>query len=102
MAERASKKRRMYVRQGRKYASLLRKWAEKGDPNVTHRLRFLDAQCAAFQGRTIEAIQLYRESIRIVSRLGYNNDHALFRERFGSYLLSKDTETAYRYLANAH
>ena len=93
-----------YVKQGQKYLKILRQWVKKGDPNLVHRLRFLEAEWAVVRGRREEAIRLYRDAIRLVSRLGFNNDHALFRERFGVYLLTNDIDegSAYHYLINAH
>lgn len=102
-AEKSSTKKH-YLKQGQKYLEKLRKWVKKGDPNLVHRLRLLEAEWAGARGRKEEAVRLYKEAIRIVARLGFNNDHALFRERFGVYLLTNDIDegSAYDYIRNAH
>ena len=71
-------------------------WIEKGNPNVLHWKKLLDAEAAVYNMKYKMAEENYYDSIKIASRGGFIHDAALACERYGDLLLKKlkDKESA--------
>jgi len=81
------KGKRKYRAKACKIKKLVAKWAKKGDPNVKHYHRMLDAELAALNKNYEMADQLYKDAIALAARTGHLHHTALFNERFAEYRL---------------
>jgi hypothetical protein len=93
--------RRTKKRKFKKHALRVKKaveaWADKGNPNVIHHLRLLNAEHASLNGKKTKACQLYREAITLATRGGFLHDAALANERYADFVVDDDVdEAAYR------
>lgn len=82
-----------YIKAAKKPLSRIKKWAEQGNPNVRHYESLLDAEFAAYQGRSNVAKKHYETAAIFADRGAFLHDSALINERYGKYLI---------YLAQQH
>ena len=86
---------RGYEKMAMMMRSKIKSWVRKGNPNVVHFDKLLDAENAATKGRFSDAASHFESSIQFAARSGYIHDAALACERYGEYCLERgDEETA--------
>jgi predicted ATPase len=85
-----------YRRHAKKTHKTIQSFAKKGNPNVRHLERFLDAELAALDGKTHLAMKHYEVAVVMATRGGFTHDAALANERFAEFLYEdvKDAEMA--------
>ena len=83
--------RRKYRAEANKARFTLDKWVQRGNPNVVHQLKLLNAEKAALErgsGKTIKDVSaLYHEAVALAARGGFLQDAGLASERHADYLL---------------
>ncbi|CAB9519522.1 Transcriptional regulator [Seminavis robusta] len=82
-------RKRKYGSLARKQWSLIKTWAKKGNPNVSHYDCLLNAENEVFAGRYGKGESLFQKGIAMASRAGFIMDAALGSERCADFLLSK-------------
>ena len=71
---------------GKKMRARIHSWVKKGNPNVVHYSKLLDAEWAALEKRSsTQVASLYRDAISLSLREGYIQDAALSTERLALY-----------------
>jgi hypothetical protein len=93
-------KKRKYKKHAKKIHSTIKYWVRKGNPNVIHYDRLLDAEKAALDGKSKAAQTLYQKAVALAARGGFVHDAALANERYGEFLLhdmSDKQEAVYRF-----
>lgn len=79
---------RRFRKAGRKILNTIKKWVERGNPNVQHHEALLEAEWAILQGMKTHVIRKqYDIAVIMASRLGFISDAALANERYGDFLL---------------
>mgnify|MGYP005840795657 CR=1 FL=1 len=97
-------KKKQHMRNARAMRKRLAGWLSKGNPNVFHNLRLLEAEIASTKARKkIFAAKCYREAIAASSRIGYQMEFARANERFAVFQMEilGDVESARRSLGDA-
>ena len=79
-----------YLRHANKVRKMLRSWVDRGNPNVVHHLKLLDAEHEACTGNRDVAIVLYEVACTVAKTSGFIQDAALAHERLVEYLLQTD------------
>ena len=94
---------RNFIRHANKARSTIRDWAKKGNPNVVHMLKLLDAEKAALnKGDKELAKKQYNEAVTLAVRGGFVQDAALAHERHADFLFGLlDYEGALYYMKQA-
>eukprot|EP00539_Tryblionella_compressa_P002299 CAMPEP_0178748948 /NCGR_PEP_ID=MMETSP0744-20121128/9148_1 /TAXON_ID=913974 /ORGANISM="Nitzschia punctata, Strain CCMP561" /LENGTH=799 /DNA_ID=CAMNT_0020402327 /DNA_START=49 /DNA_END=2449 /DNA_ORIENTATION=+ len=98
-AARKSKK-KQYVSLARKCHKHVRTIGKKGNPNLTHMEKLLDAEFDALKGRKSEARRNYEAAITLAARKGIVSEQAIINERYGDFVfesLIDYNDTSYRY-----
>ena len=101
-----------YKRHGNKARAMLQRWLKKGNPNIAHHLKLLDAEHSSCSIKSdpkdVEQVKkLYAEACQLASDMGFVQDAGMAYERYGEYLLTSssfsknDMEDAAKQLANA-
>ena len=81
-------KRRKYRVAANSARATIASWAEKGNVNVVHQLKLLNAEKAALSQKDRQKVSApYEEAIQFAIRCGCIQDAALANERYGEYLL---------------
>lgn len=80
-------KKRKYIRPAKKCLATIKAWSQQGNPNVCHFQSFLEAEMAAYRGRSDVAEEKYQSTILVASRAGFVQDAAFANERYGEFLL---------------
>jgi hypothetical protein len=76
-----------FKKHAKKIHSTIKSWVKKGNPNVIHYDRLLDAERAALDGKSNAALKHYRSAVSLAVRGGFVHDAALANERYAEYLL---------------
>jgi hypothetical protein len=79
-------RKRVFFKRGMKVLATIRKWAQRGNPNVLHYRALLDAELAVYKRKTNTA-KLKFESAIAMAR-GQPHDAALAHERYASFLFT--------------
>ena len=80
-------KQQKFRKHAKKIHSTIKSWVKKGNPNVIHYDRLLDAERAALDGKSNAALQHYQSAVSLAARGGFVHDAALANERYAEYLL---------------
>uniref|UniRef100_A0A7S3DWV0 Uncharacterized protein n=1 Tax=Entomoneis paludosa TaxID=265537 RepID=A0A7S3DWV0_9STRA len=80
-------KRKKYLVHARKLHSNIKGWVQKGNPNVVHYEKFLNAEEAALEGDQPLAEGWYQAAALLALRNSFHGDAALINERYGEFLL---------------
>jgi hypothetical protein len=94
-----STKKAKYKKHAKLVLAKVRKWVEKGNPNVVHHEALLEAEMAALRGKKYNARKQYEIATVLASRQGFIHDAAMANERYGEFLLNDmldREEAAYR------
>jgi hypothetical protein len=92
-------KERKCKKHAKKIHSTIKSWVRKGNPNVLHYDRLLDAERAALDGKSKAAQKHYQSAVVLAARGGFVHDAALANERYAEFLLhdmSDKQEAAFR------
>lgn len=82
--------------------AIIKKWREKGNPNVNHHVLLLDAEHAALNGQRNVARVHFRQAAKFAGRCGFVPDAALINERFALFLAEmQDEDEEARFRMNA-
>lgn len=84
-AARKSKKKK-YISLGKKCHKHVRTIGKKGNPNLTHMEKLLDAEFAALKGRKGVAQSNYEAAITLAARKGLVSEQAVINERYGDFM----------------
>jgi hypothetical protein len=93
-------KERKFKKHAHKIHSTIKSWVRKGNPNVIHYDRLLDAEKAALDGKYKAAQEHYQSAVVMAARGGFIHDAALANERYGEFLLhdmSDKQEAVFRF-----
>jgi hypothetical protein len=80
-------KKRKFKKHAKKIHSAIKVLVRKGNPNVIHCDRFLDAERAALDGKSKAAHEHYQSAVAMAARGGFVHDAALANERYAEFLL---------------
>jgi tetratricopeptide (TPR) repeat protein len=80
-------KKQKFKKHAKKIHSTIKSWVKKGNPNVIHYDRLLDAERAALDGKSNAALKHYQSAVSLAARGGFVHDAALANERYAEYLL---------------
>jgi predicted ATPase len=92
--------RQKYQRHAKRAASVIKRWAQKGNPNLRHLDMLLDAEAAALRGDKAQAKKFYESAVVRAARGGFLHHAALANERYGDFLwqdMSRDNEDEARF-----
>ena len=95
-----TKKSSKYKSHAGRMLSKIRKWCNKGNPNVQHHENLLLAEDAVLKGKRAIACKNYELAAMLAARRGFVQDAALANERYGEFLLREreadETEATFR------
>lgn len=80
-------RKRVYLRHAKRCLAVIKKWTERGNPNVAHFERLLQAELLAYQGKIYLAKNAFEAGTVLAARGGFIHDSAFASERFGEFLL---------------
>jgi hypothetical protein len=80
-------KKQKFKKHAKKIHSTIKALVKKGNPNVIHYDRLLDAERAALDGKSKAALKHYQSAVSLAARGGFVHDAALANERYAEYLL---------------
>lgn len=81
----------IYKIEGKKLAARIKRFKKRGNPNVKHYDAILNAEWAAVNGKTRDAVKFYEKAIILSARSGFLQDAAIASERY-SLFLSRDMQ----------
>ena len=76
-----------YIKAAKKIKKKVAQWVKKGNVNAMHYVPFLEAEDAAFEGKSDSATKFYSKAITLAARSGFQQNAALASERLAEYLL---------------
>jgi tetratricopeptide (TPR) repeat protein len=80
-------KKQKFKKHAKKIHATIKSWVKKGNPNVIHYDRLLDAERAALNRKSNSALKHYQSAVSLAARGGFVHDAALANERYAEYLL---------------
>jgi len=82
-------KKQKYKNMSQYHNKMIKGWAEKGDPNVTHSLALIEAEKSSLKknGKFNDTVGHYKDSIKLAGRQGIRHDQALGHERLAEFYL---------------
>lgn len=84
------KKYRKYKKEAKRLHTIMNNWLDKGNPNVIHHCKILDAERTALSGNNYhEALDLYRQGGVLAAHSGLCQDAALAHERKARTILEE-------------
>jgi predicted ATPase len=98
MARRTKKQK--YKKRARTALDTIKAWVSKGNPNLKHCERFLEAELAALTDNSEKAKQHYAKAVVLAARGGFIHHAAMANERYGEFLLNAldlPHDAAYRF-----
>ena len=76
-----------YIKSAKCGLAKMKNWIGQGNPNLGHYDSLLDAELAAYEGRTLLAKNYFDTAVIMASQGGFIHDCALFNERYAEFLI---------------